>query len=52
MTISLPKELAALLDARAAEVGLNRSEYIRQVLRQDLAKGGNLIIRPSRPGKL
>jgi metal-responsive CopG/Arc/MetJ family transcriptional regulator len=49
MTISLPKELGTLLDARAAALGLSRSDYIRRVLRDDIEGGGTLVIRPRPP---
>ncbi len=37
--VSCTREFLALVDRRAASLGLNRSAYIIQVLRQDLFSG-------------
>jgi hypothetical protein len=53
ISVSIPKELLDLVDARAQAIGLNRSAYIGLLLRQDLATKDNLTVHetpsPSKP---
>lgn len=45
ISVSMSKELLAQLDARAGLLGLNRSQYLSQLARQDLIEGGTLELR-------
>lgn len=49
---SCSRELAELIDARAASLHMNRSNYISQVLRQELLSGRpNLNIVAEQPAE-
>ena len=37
-SVSFPSDLLALIDTRAKELDLNRSQYLRQLVRKDLAE--------------
>ena len=39
----VPEEVIAALDARAARLGLSRSEYVRRRLAQDAAAPGSAV---------
>lgn len=36
VSVTLPEDLLACIDRRAAELDLNRSQYLRRLARQDL----------------
>ena len=46
VSISLPKDLLAEIDARARSLGMTRSRYLTFLAQQDLTKGGPLVIPP------
>jgi len=41
--IALPKNIIQILDKVARETGITRSEYIRNIIIQDLAKKGLIL---------
>jgi metal-responsive CopG/Arc/MetJ family transcriptional regulator len=45
VSISLPKELLAQLDTRAAKLGLSRSAYLVQLARADVADRGPMVLK-------
>jgi len=45
ISVSMTEDLLSDLDARAESLGLNRSQYLAQLARNDLAQGGTLILR-------
>lgn len=47
MSISLSEELREQIDARAAALGLPRSQYLAMVARKDVMLGGSLVIPSS-----
>lgn len=47
ISVSMSVELLTQLDERAAALGLNRSQYLSQLARADLATGGALTIQES-----
>lgn len=46
VSVSLPKELLARMDARARSLGLNRSTYLCRIAETDLRTSGPLVISP------
>ena len=44
ISVSIPKDLLALVDKRAHSLGLNRSQYLAQLVRGDIVEGGPLTI--------
>ena len=44
ISVSIPKELLVLVDQRAASLKMNRSQYLAQLVRGDIADGGPLTI--------
>lgn len=44
ISVSLPVELLSDIDERAKSLGLNRSQYLAQLAKQDLAMGGDFKI--------
>ena len=44
ISVSITKDLLALIDGRANALGLTRSRYIAVVTQQDITKGGPLVI--------
>jgi hypothetical protein len=49
ISVSMSEELLLKLDARATALGLNRSQYLAQLARADLASGGDLTLRETPP---
>lgn len=41
----MPKELVSLVDARATALGLNRSQYLAHLARQDLLDRRDFVVR-------
>ena len=44
ISVSIPKDLLALVDQRAASLKMNRSQYLAQLVRGDIVAGGPLTI--------
>ena len=40
VTVKMPKDLLAAVDVTAARLDLNRSQYFRKLMRDELAKAG------------
>lgn len=49
ISVSIHVGLLAQIDARAASLGLNRSQYLAQLARNDVASGGDLVLRDTPP---
>jgi hypothetical protein len=49
ISVSISVEQLARIDARAAFLGLNRSQYLIQLARKDVSTGGDLILRDAPP---
>lgn len=47
ISVSIGKELLAKIDARAAGLGLSRSQYLANLARNDVATGGDLLLKES-----
>ena len=47
ISVSMSKALLEQLDARAAALGLNRSQYLTQLARRDVAEKGSLTLHES-----
>ena len=47
ISISLPKELLARIDARAASLNMPRSRYLTFLAKSDIERGGALVIAPT-----
>lgn len=45
ISVSMAKSLLSQIDARAAKLGLTRSQYFAHLARNDLAEGGGLMIQ-------
>lgn len=45
ISVSLPLDLLERVDTRAAALGLNRSQYLAQLARNDLLERGELVLR-------
>lgn len=45
ISVSIHVGLLAQIDARAAALGLNRSQHLAQLARNDVASGGDLVLR-------
>lgn len=45
ISVSISVEQLARIDARAASLGLNRSQYLIQLARKDVSTGGDLTLR-------
>ncbi len=46
VSISLPKDLLARIDARAKSLGMPRSRYLALLAKTDVEQGGGLVLRP------
>lgn len=44
ISVSMTEDLLAQMDARAASLHLNRSQYLAELARADLAQGGPLTL--------
>ena len=44
LILDVPDEVVAALDARAARLGISRSEYVRRLLVQDAATGSAVSV--------
>ena len=44
ISVSISRDLLALIDARAQSLNLTRSRYLALLAQQDLTKGGPLVI--------
>ncbi|MCP5523718.1 MAG: ribbon-helix-helix protein, CopG family [Verrucomicrobiales bacterium] len=51
ISISLPRELLARIDARARSLGMPRSRYLAHVAESDIEKGGALTVVPKAGGE-
>lgn len=52
-SVSMEEALRDDIDARAESLGLNRSQYLATLARNDIATGGDLLLRePSTPAPL
>lgn len=49
ISVSISVEQLARIDARAASLGLNRSQYLVQLARKDVSAGGDLVLRDAPP---
>lgn len=47
ISVSIPKDLLALVDQRATSLNMNRSQYLAQLVRGDIIEGGTLTIHES-----
>ena len=45
ISVSIGKELLARIDVRATALGLSRSQYLAQLARNDVATGGDLVLK-------
>lgn len=46
-SFSVEKDLLADIDKRASDLGLTRSKYLATLARNDIAEGGDLLLRDS-----
>jgi len=49
ISVSMSRSLVAAMDKRAKALGLNRSQFIAQLARADLAAGGDLTLKEDSP---
>lgn len=47
ISVSIGKELLVKIDARAASLGLSRSQYLANLARHDVLSGGDLLLKDS-----
>ena len=45
ISVSIGKELLTRIDVRAQALGLSRSQYLAQLARNDVARGGDLVLK-------
>jgi hypothetical protein len=45
ISVSMTRDLLELVDTRAKALGLNRSQYLAQLARQDIAAKGAIILQ-------
>ena len=45
LTVRVPVVLLSQADAKAARLGLDRTQYVRQLIQQDLADGDAILLR-------
>lgn len=51
ISVSMKRSLLTQVDARAAALGLNRSQYLAQLARQDIAAKGVLVLKEEQAPK-
>jgi len=47
ISVSIGKELLGKIDARAEALGLSRSQYLANLARTDVVRGGDMILKES-----
>lgn len=45
ISVSIGKELLAKIDLRASALGISRSQYLANLARADVARGGDLVLK-------
>jgi hypothetical protein len=51
ISVSIRKDLLAMIDARADSLNMTRSQYLAVLAQHDLSKGGRIVLQPPDPGK-
>lgn len=50
ISVSMTREMVAEIDARAKSLGLNRSQYLVLLARNDLVEGGEMVLKEKAAG--
>lgn len=51
ISVSMPKAMVEEIDARAERLGLNRSQYLLQLAKQDLEERSPIVLREASPAE-